>query len=247
MTINMSRPLAALTGVTYPGRLILIGLDRPGQKVAVAYAITGRSPSSQARRLRLEGRSIWTEATRREILQKGKQELLIYRAIAIGEAIVAANGQHIEDIVTAVARARQPEEILRQGLRHWTFEPDAPHFTPRISGCVLPAGSSCLSILRKGKDENEERSFFSWVLEPGLGKMIATYSGQEENPLPAFDRDPIDIPIVAEDAASLARDLFASLAPVPPAPDYRVAVSCIYASIGNFLEFEVHIINKGER
>jgi len=243
----MNRPLAALEGMTYPGRLILIGLNHFGEKVVVAYAITGRSPSSQARRLRLEGQSIWTEPTEREILRQGREELLIYRAIVIGEALVVANGRHIEDIVKVIGRAKEPEGILQQGLKGWTFEPDAPHFTPRISGCVLAAGSACLSLLRKRKDGKEERSFFSWILEPGWGKMIATYRGQERNPLPAFDGDPLDLPIAAEDAPSLAEDMFDSLAPIPPAPDYRVAVACVYASIGHFHDFEAHIINKGER
>ena len=44
-------PTSTLAGLEYPGRLIVIGAPEGGAGAAIVYAITGRSPSSQARRL----------------------------------------------------------------------------------------------------------------------------------------------------------------------------------------------------
>lgn len=243
----MNQPLAALRGRDYLGRIILIGLDRSGEKVAVAYAITGRSASSRARRLRLKGKSIWTEPTQREILSQGKEELLLYRAMAIGRAIVVSNGKQTDDIFRAVGRAAEPRQILKIGLEGWSYESDAPHFTPRLAGCVLPDGKACLAIIKKKNQTAEERSFYPWLLAPGEGKMIATYAGEEKHPLPSFDRDPLDIEISSPKAEALARALYDSLAPRGSAPDHRVAVACVFAPMGNFNRFEIEVINKNER
>lgn len=240
----MSPRLTELEHLAYPGRLILIGLDRAGKNIAVAYGLTGRSASSQARKLRLRGKDVWTEATEEEMVQKGREDLLIYRAMALGTTIIVSNGRQTDSIVQASGKATEPEDILRKGLEGWTYEPDAPHFTPRISGCVSPDRKACLSIIKRGRDEAEERLFFPWVLEPGRGKMIATYSGRDDNPLPSFDRPPVDLAVASSDAPGLAREVYGSLAPRPSGPDYRVAVAAVFAPIGNFLDFRVHIINR---
>jgi len=243
----MHKPLAALKDMAYPGRLILIGLDRAAEHVIVGYAITGRSASSQARKLRLQAGSIWTKPTDEEVLRQGKTDLLVYRAIAIGKGIAVSNGRQTEDIFKALRAEGEPEDILRNALESWSCEPDAPHFTPRLAGCVLPDAKACLSILRKESRASEERAFYPWVLEPGRAKMIATYAGRVENPLPSFDRAPLDTTIAAPDARSLAEALYDALAPAPSAPDYRVAVACVFAPLGDFEDFDAAIINRNER
>ncbi len=52
-----------LESLEYPGRLIIIGAAPEGGRAAILYAITGRSPSSQARRLVLRNDGIWVEPT----------------------------------------------------------------------------------------------------------------------------------------------------------------------------------------
>ncbi len=236
-----------LKSMPYPGRVILLGLDRTGESVVVAYAITGRSASSQARILRLQGSSIWTEPTQDAVLEQGKKELLVYRAIAVGGAIVISNGRQTEGIVNAIGPAKEPMDILKLGLDGWTYEPDAPHFTPRISGLATSEGQACLSLIRRGNQGSEERLFFPWKLEPGRGKLVATYSGREEYPLPPFDREPVDIPILSPDAITMAQEVDISLAPAPSASDYRVAVASVFAPVRDFLSFRAYIINKKER
>jgi IMP cyclohydrolase len=243
----MIDPLANLRAMSYPGRVILIGLDRAGEHVVAGYAITGRSPSSRARRLKLEADSIWTEPTDEEAMGKERLDLLIYRAIAIRRGIALSNGRQTEDILKAIQRGEEPEKSLRLALKGWSYEPDAPHFTPRISGCALPSGRACLSIIKRAGNGPVEKLFFPYDLKPGKGRMIATYSGREETPLPSFSGDPLTIEIKAKDAATLAEAFYSALEPKDSARDYRVAVTCVYTTYPDFLKLDAHIINKNER
>ncbi len=243
----MIDPLAALRAMSYPGRVVLIGLDRSGKHAVAGYAITGRSPSSRARRLKFEAGSIWTEPSGKKALKKGQAELLIYRAIAIGRGIAVSNGRQTEDIIRALGGKKNPAEVLRQALGRWSYEPDAPHFTPRISGCVVPGGRACLSIIKRSGSGLSERLFFPYDLEPGKGKLIATYNGKEETPLPPFSGDPLTVEITETDATSQAEDIFSALKSKDAGRDYRVAAACVYVSSRDFLKFDVHIINKNER
>lgn len=243
----MSDPLAKLCGMTYPGRVIIIGQNRGADKAVVVYIITGRSPSSRARELKLRGNAVWTIPTDEDVLKKGNSDLLVYSAIAFGRGIVVSNGRQTEDILKQIQEKNDPEEILIQGLKSWTYEPDSPHYTPRISGCLLPNGKACLSLIKRGEDGAGQKSFFAWALEPGKGKLIATYSGIDENPLPTFRGDPLDIDIEEKTAAAMANAVFAALKPQKPEKDYRVAVACVYAAKSNLQKYEIHIINKKER
>ncbi len=243
----MTKSLAVLEGMTYPGRVILIGLDRTAEHVIAGYAITGRSPSSQARRLKLEAGNIWTEPSDEEAIKKDQAELLIYRAIAIGQGIAISNGRHTEEIVRAFGKRKDPEDVLRQALSNWSYEPDAPHFTPRISGCACPSGRACLSIIKRAGNGTSEKLFFPYGLEPGKGRIITTYTGKEATPLPSFFGDPLAVEIKAMDAATMAEAIYSALKPKDPDRDYRVAVACVYASSRDYLKFDVHIINKNER
>ena len=243
----MIDPLANLSAMAYPGRVILIGLDRAAEHVVAGYAITGRSPSSQARRLKLEAGSIWTEPTDEEAMRKERLDLLIYRAIAIGRGITISNGRQTEDVIKAIGKEEVPEEILKRALKGWSYEPDSPHFTPRISACALPGGRACLSIIKRAGNGTPEKLFFPYDLEPGKGRIITTYAGREAMPLPSFFGDPLAMEIKATDATTMAKTIDSALKPKDPDRDYHVAVACIYASSRDFLKFDVHIINKSER
>ncbi len=67
----MDRALANLSAMEYPGRVIVIGSGPAGARAAVIYAITGRSPSSQARKLEWREDGVWVRPTDEEILKKG--------------------------------------------------------------------------------------------------------------------------------------------------------------------------------
>lgn len=243
----MTNPLAKLSAMAYPGRIIIIGLNSNADRGVVVYAITGRSPSSQARELTIKGNAVWAMPTDEDVLKQGNVDLLVYSAIAFGPGIAVSNGRQTEDILNQIQNKDDPGQVLSNGLRQWTYEPDSPHFTPRISGCILPGGKPCLSIIRKDKDGSAERSFFAWALEPGKGRLITTYSGKEEHPLPSFTGDPLLVRISKRSAAGLAKAVYAALEPQNPEKDYRVAVACVYAEIAHLQKYEVHIINKRKR
>jgi IMP cyclohydrolase len=233
----------------YPGRVIIIGASPGADRVIVAYAITGRSPSSQARRLTFEGSAVWTEPLDEETLKKGNAELLIYRAIAIDRLIAVSNGRQTDDIAKALKQAgeaERPDALLSRSLSGWTYEPDSPHFTPRISGCVLAGGAAGLGIIKRGDDGRRLDSYFSWPVEPGQGRMITTYAGREENPLPAFRGEPVEVGLVSPAAVETAEAVYEALHPQNPAKDYRVAVACISALRTNLRNYDVHIINRRE-
>lgn len=243
----MIESLVEFEGMGYPGRVILIGLDQTAEHVVVGYAITGRSASSQARKLRLEGNSIWTVPTDEEAMRNERLELLIYRAIAIGRGIAVSNGRQTEDVSRAIQVGEEPEKILKHALVGWSYEPDAPHFTPRISGIVLPNGRACLSIIKRAGNGESEKHFFPYDIEPGKGRLIATYSGREETPLPSFSGGPLAVEIKATDATTMAEAVYSAFEPEDPGKDYRVGATCVYASNQDFLKFDVHVINRSER
>ena len=246
----MSEHLAALRSMTYPGRVIMIGSGPVPGLAIVLYAITGRSPSSQARRLRLEGQSIWTEPVDEETLRQGNPELLVYRALAFESGIAVSNGRQTDDVAAALSEHgadADPLPLLAEALRRWEFEPDAPHFTPRISGCLQPGGRAGLSLIRRGGTGAAERAAFSWEIEPGRGRLIATYEGFEANPLPTFAGAPLAVALPWRDARSTAEAAFEAMAPAAPGKDYRVSVACLAAKTSDLSAAEVHIINHRER
>ncbi len=246
----MNDPLAPLRQLPYPGRLIIIGRDPAGTRAILVYAITGRSPSSQARRLKFAEQAVWTEPLDMDVLQKANVDLLLYRAIVLGRGIAVSNGRQTEEIVQVLDRAKEETDagaILASALRDWTFEPDPPHYTPRISGCLLPGGQAGLSIIRRTAGGSPEKSFHSWNPSPGTGRLIATYRGPEENPLPSFGDELLDVEVRETTAAALAEAAYEALGPGQAGKDYRVAAACVYASIANIQDFSLQIINRKER
>ncbi|HEX2694542.1 MAG TPA: IMP cyclohydrolase, partial [Acidobacteriota bacterium] len=65
----MDRAHANLSAMEYPGRIIVIGRAPAGSRTAVIYAITGRSPSSQARKLEWREDGVWVRPTDEEALK----------------------------------------------------------------------------------------------------------------------------------------------------------------------------------
>jgi IMP cyclohydrolase len=241
----MGGGLELLKSMTYPGRMIIIGEDPSGASAVAIYAITGRSPASQARRLVRKGDTVWVRPTDKEIIKKGNPELLIYPAIRFARGVVISNGRQTEDIrpdagQTAVA-------ALKTALRRWEYEPDPPAFTPRISGCILPGGQAALSMIKKAADGSARRSYFDAALTAGRAKLVSTYSGQNRDPLPSFSGSPRDLKLTEKTAARQAEAIFESLAPRAGEPDFRVAVACLFAKLPELTGICLHIINRPER
>jgi len=241
----MRHPLASLERLAYPGRLIVIGRDVSGAFHVVIYAVTGRSPSSQARKLVAEGNAVWTKPTDPDVLKKGNPDLLVYPALILGEGIAVSNGRQTADIDPRGEGS--PIAVLERGLKSWSFEPDAPIFTPRINGCVLLSNRTALGYIRRGAQGEAVPSFFELSLAPGEGKMISTYRGENCDPLPAFEGGPLDLGLAEASAAETAAAVYESLGPRAGGPDFRVAVACVFARVSDLRDYRLHIINREER
>ncbi len=243
---SMPPAFASLAPLAYPGRLLLIGRS-PGGTAVAGYAITGRSPSSQARRLVARDAGIWVEPTDEAVLRTGNPELLVYPAFLFGRAGVAAsNGRQTSDIRAALVPGADPVAALAGALRRWDYEPDEPNYTPRISGCVT-AGGAALCVVRRGPGGRALRSYFEVSSASGEARLVSTYRGENANPLPAFAGEPLDLALESGNAKDAAQALYAALAPAPGALDFRVSAACVFIEDPGAESHDLYIHNRHER
>ncbi len=224
----MSQGLEVLSTMEYPGRVIIIGKN-PGGDDVIMYAITGRSPSSQARRLEIdeENKNIFVKPTDEEILKTGQPDLLVYSAIMYANGVVVGNGKQTGDINNCIDREKAPVDVLLNGQLSWDYEPDKPNYTPRISGCITNKGAA-LSITKRAEDGAVIKHYFDIPMVPGKGKMIATYTGVNEKPLPSYTGEPIDVEITSSNADACVDVMYKAVGPAEGQPDFRVVTACIY-------------------
>jgi len=231
----------------YLGRIIIIGKDPRDENIVIIYAITGRSPSSQARKILFEKNVALVLPTDSDILKEGNIDLLIYPAIIISNGIAVSNGKHTKDIAKNLQEGKNAIDVLKYSLRDWDYEPDEPTYTPRISGCVLSPNEAVLSIIKRAGNGDSEKLFFKFPLIKGKGKMIATYSGENKDPLPSFMGEPVDIELNENTAEKAAESLYNALKPNDKDNDLRVSVACVYANVNNLDEYHTSVINRQER
>ena len=245
----MTNELEAISGMTYPGRLIILGRSTDGQNIVVVYAITGRSPSSQARRIQFDKMRAMVKPTDEELLQTGDPDLLIYPALMLSRRVAVSNGRQTPAIHAVFDTELGPAGLLTQALAGWIYEPDEPNFTPRISGSVVSEDKAALSILRREKGGGCLKNYFEFPLRAGAGKMISTYSGENTNPLPCFKGEPLDVQLQGVTAAQTAEAVYAALAPPAsePSRDFRVSVACVFIRDLEHEVFERCVINRHER
>lgn len=182
-----------LAGNSYPGRGIVIGKSADGKYAVTAYFIMGRSENSRNRVFVEEGNGIRTQA-----FDESKMEdpsLIIYAPVRVlGDTTIVTNGDQTDTIY----EYRQAGKSVEEALRSRTFEPDAPNYTPRISGVVdNRTGDYQLSILKSadGNPDETRRYFFDYTApQAGQGHFIHTYQG-DGNPLPSFEGEPTPVTI----------------------------------------------------
>ncbi|MDL2325041.1 IMP cyclohydrolase [Ruminococcaceae bacterium OttesenSCG-928-A16] len=175
----------------YPGRGIVLGCSPSGQKAVIAYFIMGRSANSRNRVFTTKGDGIITEAANPAEMQD--PSLIIYAPVKkVGSRTVVTNGDQTDTIADCLAAGLRFEDALRTR----TFEPDAPNYTPRISGLLMQEADGFayqLSIVKSanGNPAGTQRFFFDTPQpQPGEGHFIHTYAG-DGNPLPSFIGEPV--------------------------------------------------------
>ena len=180
-----------LSNNTYPGRGICLGVDESGEYAVIVYFIMGRSVNSRNRIFEETDDGIITKAHDESLMTD--PHLIIYapvRALPGGEYTIVTNGDQTDTIYDGIVTGKSFSESLESR----EFEPDAPNFTPRISG-MLTFGENDfkyeMSIL-KSLDENGSdcaRYTFSYPSKAGLGHFIHTYV-TDGNPIPTFQGEP---------------------------------------------------------
>ncbi len=229
----------ALKGNSYPGRGILIGRTEDGEKAVIAYFIMGRSENSRNRIFVEDGKGIRTQAFDPDKLKD--PSLIIYAPVRVlGNKTIVTNGDQTDTIYEGMDR----QLTFEQSLRSRCFEPDAPNYTPRISGILHLEDGGCnyaLSILKSSDGNPESCHHFTFAYKKplaGEGRLIHTYL-HDGNPLPSFEGEPKRV-VVKGDLDSLTRQIWESLD-----SENRVSlfVRVIDLGTGNY---ESKIVNKNQ-
>lgn len=191
----------------YPGRGIILGKTPDGAKAVIAYFIMGRSDNSRNRIFVVQEDGIRTQAHDPSKLED--PSLIIYAPVrALKSMTIVTNGDQTDTIYDYLKNGK----TFQDALRNRTFEPDAPNFTPRISGLVLANGDYSLSILKSaGGDSSSTRRYFYEYTNPlaGQGHFIHTYD-QDGDPLPSFTGEPVPV-VITNDINTFTSEIWNSL------------------------------------
>lgn len=226
-----------LSSTTYPGRGIIIGRTPDGTKAAIAYFIMGRSENSRNRVFVTEGEGIRTEAFDPSKLED--PSLIIYAPVRVlGNKTIVTNGDQTDTIYELMDK----QNTFEQALRTREFEPDAPNYTPRISGVLhIEDGdyNFAMSILKSDNGNPDSCNRFTYAYsnpQAGCGRFIHTYMG-DGNPLPSFEGEPVLLEI-PNDMDEFADTVWNSLN-----DDNKVSLFIRYIDIATG-KYETKIINK---
>lgn len=174
----------------YPGRGIVIGKSADGKYAVTAYFIMGRSENSRNRIFVEDGNGIRTQA--HDPAKLSDPSLIIYAPVRVwGNQTIVTNGDQTDTIYEGLKQL----QTFEQSLRSREFEPDAPNYTPRISGILHVDNGSyhyAMSILKSNNGNPHACSRYTFAYENpqnGEGHYIHTYMG-DGNPLPSFEGEP---------------------------------------------------------
>ena len=148
----------------YPGRGIVLGTSADGASAVAAYFIMGRSENSRNRVFVTDGDGIRTQAF--DPSKMVDPSLIIYAPVRVlGDTTIVTNGDQTDTVYDQMLAGKTFEESLR--IRE--FEPDAPNYTPRISGII------------ERKD--------------GYQYALSILKSADGNPLPSFEGEPEKVAI----------------------------------------------------
>ncbi len=174
----------------YPGRGIVLGRTPDGRKAVAAYFIMGRSENSRNRIFVEEGEGIRTQAFDPAKLKD--PSLIIYAPVRVlGNKTIVTNGDQTDTIYEGMDR----QMTFEQALRSREFEPDAPNYTPRISGIMHIENGKynyAMSILKSNHKDPVSCCRYTFAYEnplAGEGHFIHTYQ-KDGDPLPSFEGEP---------------------------------------------------------
>ena len=223
----------------YPGRGIVIGRSEDGRYAVTAYFIMGRSENSRNRVFVQDGEGIRTQAF--DPAKCKDPSLIIYAPVRVlGNKTIVTNGDQTDTIYDMMDK----QSTFEQALRTREFEPDAPNFTPRISGIMHVINgtySYALSILKSDNGDSASCDRFTFAYsnpKSGEGRFIHTYMG-DGNPLPSFEGEPVRV-TVRGSIESFTSDVWDSLN-----SDNKVSLFTRFIDISTG-KYESRIVNKNQ-
>jgi IMP cyclohydrolase len=224
---------------SYPGRGIIIGKTPDGTKAVTAYFIMGRSENSRNRVFVEEGEGIRTQAF--DPSKLSDPSLIIYAPVRVlGNKTIVTNGDQTDTIYELMDH----QMTFEQSLRTREFEPDAPNYTPRISGIMHVENGTynyAMSILKSNQGNPDACNRYTFAYEnpvAGEGHFIHTYM-QDGNPLPSFEGEP-KLVAMDDDMDAFSDMLWNSLN-----EDNKVSLFVRYIDIATGT-YESKIINKNQ-
>lgn len=221
----------------YPGRGIVIGKSEDGTKAVAAYFIMGRSENSRNRVFVEDGEGIRTQAF--DPAKLTDPSLIIYAPVRVlGNKTIVTNGDQTDTIYEGMDR----QLTFEQSLRSREFEPDAPNYTPRISGIMHIENGKynyAMSILKSNQGDPDSCQRFTFAYEnpkAGEGHFIHTYQC-DGNPLPSFAGEPKPVAI-PNDIEAFTELLWSSLN-----KDNKVSLFVRFIDLATG-KYETKIVNK---
>lgn len=231
-------PFKLIEGNTYPGRGIIIGKTPDGKNAVIAYFIMGRSVNSRNRVFEQIDGGIITKAF--DVSKLEDPSLIIYSPVrTLENKIIVTNGDQTDTIYDFVKDGKSFEDALRTR----EFEPDAPNFTPRISGMLTFENGDFtykMSILKSADAKGGacSRYFYEYPALPGIGHFIHTYNC-DGDPIPSFTGEPERV-CLQNDMDDFSDSLWAALN-----ADNRISLYVRFADLKAGSE-ETRIINKNK-
>ncbi|MBQ9782116.1 MAG: IMP cyclohydrolase [Clostridia bacterium] len=178
-----------IKGNPYVGRGIVLGKTKNGENAVSAYFIMGRSENSRNRVFTIKDGNVYTEPF--DASKVEDPSLIIYSAVKSYENnLIVTNGDQTDTIYNYLKDGKS----FNCALNSRCFEPDAPNFTPRISGMITFENNDFtykMSILKSIDEQGSDcaRYTFNYPSKNGLGHFIHTYV-TDGNPIPTFQGEP---------------------------------------------------------
>ena len=225
-----------IEGNSYVGRGIVIGKSSDGKKACAAYFIMGRSANSRNRVFAERDGVLYTEPF--DASKVEDPSLIIYAALReYKNKLIVTNGDQTDTIYEGIKAGGS----FSGALATREFEPDAPNFTPRISGMITFRHGDFtydMSILKSADEKGSacSRYTFSYPALPGLGHFIHTYVC-DGNPIPTFQGEPERVAI-PDDIDKFTDSLWNALD-----PDNKISLYVRYVDLETG-EAENRLINK---
>ena len=223
----------------YVGRGIVLGKTADGKQAVSAYFIMGRSKNSRNRVFVKRDGALFTEPYDPSLVED--PSLIIYAAVREHEnRLVVTNGDQTDTIYKGLVAGKSFAEALRAR----EFEPDAPNFTPRISGMITFGKDDFtydMSILKSADAVGSAcaRYTFEYPALAGLGHFLHTYV-TDGNPIPTFQGEPERV-LIPNDIDAFTESLWGALN-----EDNKISLYVRYTDLATGKATE-RLINKYEK